>query len=357
MAKYAINDTTLTGIADAIRGKAGGTDPILVSDFATAISNISGGGADINVSYSAILPAAVTDGKIVVITSTAAPTIYFGYAAPGEPVPGDVWIHTVDTARGYAFPVGTITLKPGMTMQYNGSTWEYRDAYIGVNGVWQLFSTLSPLGSLTWGQISGLSGSDEDLSRFFNIGDTKSILIGDVAYDVEIIGMKHDDLADGSGKAGLTFCMKNCLASKYFMNDPNSNAGGWGECTLRVNLQSTIFDQLQSDLKAAIKNVTKLFSAGNYDATITSSTDTLFLLSEIEIMPTIKVSFAGEGSQYPYFTTAVSRIKKVGNSADAWWLRSPATNASTSFVYANIAGNTDYIASRNTLGIAFGFCV
>lgn len=43
MAKYVIEDTTLTGIADAIRAKTGGTDSISVTDMAAQIAAITGG--------------------------------------------------------------------------------------------------------------------------------------------------------------------------------------------------------------------------------------------------------------------------------------------------------------------------
>lgn len=46
MAEYLIQDTTLTGIADAIRGKTGGTDPVAVSDMAAQIEGIQAGGGD-----------------------------------------------------------------------------------------------------------------------------------------------------------------------------------------------------------------------------------------------------------------------------------------------------------------------
>ena len=41
MTKYAIDSETLTDIADAIRTKTGGTDPIATSNFASSISGIS----------------------------------------------------------------------------------------------------------------------------------------------------------------------------------------------------------------------------------------------------------------------------------------------------------------------------
>ena len=48
MSEYLIQEETLTGIADAIRGKTGGTDPVAVSDMAAQIEGIQAGGGDID---------------------------------------------------------------------------------------------------------------------------------------------------------------------------------------------------------------------------------------------------------------------------------------------------------------------
>ena len=47
MSKYVIDSSTLTSIADAVRTKGGTTDPIVVSDIPTAITNLPSGGGDI----------------------------------------------------------------------------------------------------------------------------------------------------------------------------------------------------------------------------------------------------------------------------------------------------------------------
>ena len=48
MSKYVIDSSTLTSIADAVRTKGGTTEPIVVSDIPTAITNLpSGGGGDL----------------------------------------------------------------------------------------------------------------------------------------------------------------------------------------------------------------------------------------------------------------------------------------------------------------------
>lgn len=45
--KYLIEDATLINIADAVRGKNGTTEPIMVSELATAITNLPSGGGDV----------------------------------------------------------------------------------------------------------------------------------------------------------------------------------------------------------------------------------------------------------------------------------------------------------------------
>ena len=45
--------------------------------------------------------------------------------------------------------------------------------------------------------------------------------------EYRIIGIDHDDLADGSGKAGLTFEVTNTVLGAQRMNATGTNAGGW----------------------------------------------------------------------------------------------------------------------------------
>lgn len=68
MAEYLIQDTTLTGIANAIRGKTGGTDPVAVSDMAAQIDGIrAGGGVDV---LNALIDRSITE-----ISSSSATSI------------------------------------------------------------------------------------------------------------------------------------------------------------------------------------------------------------------------------------------------------------------------------------------
>lgn len=56
MSEYLIQGETLTGIADAIRGKTGGTDPVAVSDMAALIESIQAGGGASWVTVATELP-------------------------------------------------------------------------------------------------------------------------------------------------------------------------------------------------------------------------------------------------------------------------------------------------------------
>ena len=56
--------------------------------------------------------------------------------------------------------------------------------------------------------------------------------------EYRIVGINHDDLADGTGKAGLTFEAINGAMSQQRMNATDTNAGGWEKSELRGRLNS-----------------------------------------------------------------------------------------------------------------------
>lgn len=65
----------------------------------------------------------------------------------------------------------------------------------------------------------------------YDIGDEKTITLKDPTTNEEenvtlqILGFNHDDLADGTGKAGMTIGVKNLLKTEHKMNDTNTNLG------------------------------------------------------------------------------------------------------------------------------------
>ena len=323
------------------------------------------GGVAFDVQISTSLPATVVNDQIYIITSTTPGTIYIDTDMPSSPASGDAWVVVAEGGAGAITftedsPLFRVSFKAVKQYGSNGE-WSNVEAYLGASGAWvkigvSLPPAGTPLNNFTWAQIDYISENDL-VSDYFNIGDTKNVTIGSATYVVEIVGFSHDYKADGSGKAGLTFGLKDCLNTAYQMNSSNTNAGGWGSCALRATLRGDIWNQLPSDLRGVIKEVTKKASAGNSSSTISSYTDTLFLFAEKEIFGSTQYSVNGEGTQYARFTTSNTRIKKLNGSATYWWLRSPYSGNTNSFCGVNSGGTADYDRASLSHGVAFGFCV
>lgn len=185
--------------------------------------------------------------------------------------------------------------------------------------------------------------------------------------EYKIIGINHDDLADGSGKAGLTF-LTTSMGIEGRMNPPDwgtpepdtepptekpalpnrptvkparliaeasasiqgYNGGGWEASELRAKMNSgEIWNLMPSDFQSKVKSVRKLTNnVGGGDenrrAAVTPTSDKLFLLSYSETVDYIPTGLAmdpdysmyywlpKEGSQYEAFQGKVSPT--YGNS-------------------------------------------
>lgn len=184
----------------------------------------------------------------------------------------------------------------------------------------------------------------------------KDMEINGTNYRIDIIGKNHDDYADGSGKAPLTFQMHDCYDTTYQMNSSNTNSGGWTNCAMRSTHLPAILDLMPAEVQAAIREVQKKTSAGNQSSSIQTTNDKLFLLSEIEIFGSTTYSFAGEGTQYAYYQAGNSKVKNRSGSADDWWERSPYSSNSTDFCIVLSNGTATAAGASNSYGVAFGFC-
>ena len=211
------------------------------------------------------------------------------------------------------------------------------------------------LEAVGWDEINSVSESGI-ASSIWSVGDKKTVAIDGVNYQVQIIGFDHDTKTSG-GKAGITFQLVNCLNKNYVMNNSNTNSKGWTSCVMRSSTMATLLTKLPSALQNVIKAVNKLTSAGNQSATINTTSDKLFLLSEVEIFGSTTYSKSGEGSQYAYYKAGNSKVKKVNDSASSWWERSPYRSDNIKFCAVSSDGNTLYIAAAGAAGVSFAFCV
>lgn len=188
-----------------------------------------------------------------------------------------------------------------------------------------------------------------------NAGTTWSVkLTSGHTLQYRIIGINHDDLADGNGKAGLTFL--TLKGGTCRMNATKTNVGGWEKSELRARMNSgKIWNLLPSELQSKVKPVRKLTNNvgggdENKDAAVTATSDKLFLLSYSEIVPTSRWASSlpwtsSEGTQYEAFKGKVTD-NDSGNAClqfcDYWWERSVSPYNSTHFLFVYNHGIPSY---------------
>lgn len=330
-----------------------------------------------------------------------------------------VWSHTLIVRKEGSDPVdendGVVVLRSSVRNQYasaqysdsnveNGIEYHYGAFAINKDGIASdgVYSSATPrvydtvLANNTWAQI------DEACSlgiaeSFWEIGDEAPITIEDMPYTVVIVDFNHDDLADGSGKATITFGTKE-LVNKP-INMANSTAYTSSNATYNNSnfpnvVQSNTYDLMDSSLQSVIKDVKK-YTGNRWISLTTFDTVTrqaaakshkVFLFSEIEVCNTVEVSSSNEGTQYSYFSTSANRIKRNDNGGGGisnWWLRSSygrITGGTIStyytdysqigidgdacgsiFEYNSYSGTGSYTnlgsPNRTSLQICFGFCI
>ena len=125
---------------------------------------------------------------------------------------------------------------------------------------------------------------------------------------------------------------------------------------MRSTSLPAILALMPSEVRAGIKEVNKLTSAGSQSSTINTTADKLFLLSEVEVFGSVTYSKSGEGTQYAYYAAGNSKVKNFDGSAYGWWERSPYGSNSTYFCFVNSDGIADGIGASASFGVAFGFC-
>lgn len=172
----------------------------------------------------------------------------------------------------------------------------------------------------------------------YKIGDLVPLDMGSEGQiNMQIAALDADDLADGSGKAPISWVAKELLATSHRMNpqrvtnddgsyqEGTGPIGGWAKSEMRVYLNDTIKPLIPEDVCSLIKAVTKYSFSMNTDGNIVPAEmteDTVWIPSQYEMM-----GKSGESAGVNYtalFTDNAARIKKKVNSTTAsnYWLRS-----------------------------------
>lgn len=233
-------------------------------------------------------------------------------------------------------------------------------ALIYNNKEYVIEQNITDITKLSWSQIIDAANNGKILESC--VGQEKSIAIGSTSYDVVLIGVNHDDLVSG-GKANTTWQLKNLYNTTYPMNSTDTNSGGYASSQMHTTHLPSIFNNIQSDVKNAIKPVIKKTSAGSQSSSIINTNCNLFLLSEIEIFGEIKYSASGEGTQYTYWQQHDNyddRWKGPQSNPTSyydWWERSPIVSDSGAFCLVVSDGSAFGTYSSYAGGASFAFCI
>lgn len=244
-----------------------------------------------------------------------------------------------------------------------------------------------------WGQIAAMSAqissgekTPEELGLYVGMPRTVTLTTGE-KVELVILGFKHDDLTDGSGKAGITFGMVHLLSTVYSINEtvPPTNSESFLDTLIPQALLS-IYNTLPEDLRAHIKSVQKPSAHRSYrkpnSSTSWTTTDTkytetsnIFLFSPVELgASSSSEAWASVGKKYDYYPSQSGTkcpVKGLGGVASCRYISriqyyEYEYKTSNSFEgFSFYAFNADGTVSKpinfneeeNRTGICFGFCV
>ena len=245
---------------------------------------------------------------------------------------------------------------------------------------WEELNSIAKVISDNYGIEAGqINNNTAEVNVSIN-GKADTLGIGDWAIvngkQVRILGFNHDELADqtiygGTNTyAGISFEFAECIITGA-INSSATNTGGWRACELRGTLNSMTYESLEN--KLYIKEVNKQYIVTyNVAGSVTTTQDKLWLISCSEVWnvgingsTAYGRAIASEGKQYKsykdiYADPALGNdniAKKMNNSNNSWWLRSPTYNNGASFCCVTTKGVCVNEDTNQISGIAPGFAI
>ena len=202
--------------------------------------------------------------------------------------------------------------------------------------------------------VAAADAGEIDLSDYWSAGDTRTVQLSAMAPDgvgeshaaqsVQFVLSDPGHFTLASGKpCNFVVNMKDCLREEGYMNSSNTNSGGWNGCKRRMWCNGVFRYAIPRGLRPAFKQF-KTKAATGSGVVSTTSTDWFALPSEVEVFGRVTYanSTAESGNmQLNYYKTPSNRVKKVGGSADWWWVRSPGNGTSNLFCMVGSSGRAD----------------
>ncbi len=184
---------------------------------------------------------------------------------------------------------------------------------------------------------------------------TKDLELADgTTVPVIVAGIRHDQKADGSGVAGVTFVARAPVGRQAF--NPSGEVGSWESSPVRSWLNQSLMGELPEGLADLIVPVTKTSTAG--DGSLRETSDSMWLLACSELIGTDYCRF-DEGAQYRFFSDmgVHGESTYLAASEDYWWLRTVTSDLAWQ---STVTPNGSPRSGRNPIyeyDIVPGFCL
>lgn len=194
----------------------------------------------------------------------------------------------------------------------------------------------------------------------YAIGDMIPLDLGSEGLiNMQIAAFDTDDLADGSGKAPITWIAKELLNTDHRMNpavvtnddgtfqEGTGSTGGWEKCEMRAYLNDTIKPLIPERVRTAIKGIKNTHSSrninGNFVNTSTSY-DEVWIPGSREIyIPGDK--YVDPGVYAELFTATGRKKYKNGYTySSSWWTRDAGNN---SMLFTRVDNQGNVLAGNN----------
>ncbi|MDO4735240.1 MAG: DUF6273 domain-containing protein, partial [Lachnospiraceae bacterium] len=211
----------------------------------------------------------------------------------------------------------------------------------------------------SWEEIIASSDDGSYLDKY-GIGDMKELDLGEEGLIVmELVAFDADELADGSGKAHMTWIAKDLLNSEHSitLNTGIREHSGWLESDMRSWLRESVLPLFPETVRLNIKKVKKYSNVYSYGTYV--SADTIWIPSTREIFGEDRCK-EKQGPEYKTaFLDASSRNRQhIGDSRTSlWWTRSASTDAINHFECVGYRDYSSINVTGNELGVVVGFCL
>lgn len=214
----------------------------------------------------------------------------------------------------------------------------------------------------TWEEIFAAE-ADGTYKEKYQVSDYKPLDLGSEGIiNMQIAAFDTDDLADGSGKAPITWIAQNPLYNKHRMNpkyienedgtyqEGTGAVDGWGKCELRDYLANTIKNLFTESVRVQIKEVNK-----GYEGYDTVGRKQKSAISKDEIWIAAYEEINRWNAKYKeLFPNEPSRIRRHNDKSVTWQLRSVGTVSQYQCITPFGVGSSNLTDKENY--IIIGFC-